>query len=144
MVAAQGLDLALPTAIMPPTELAPMRQDNYAWPKWGQYVETKGKNGEPVDMPEAQALLQLYKEWMSTGDQAVQQRAWREMLKNHAENQWVIGTVAGALQPIVVKNGLQNLPAKAIYSWEPTAMLGIYRIDEMYWNRAAGKEAGLR
>jgi peptide/nickel transport system substrate-binding protein len=56
----------------------------------------------------------------------------------------VIGTVAGALQPIVVKNGLQNLPAKAIYSWEPTAMLGIYRIDEMYWNRAAGKEAVLR
>jgi peptide/nickel transport system substrate-binding protein len=144
MVAAQGLDLALPTAIMPPTELAPMRQDNYAWPKWGQYVETKGKNGEPVDVPEAQALLQLYKEWMSTGDQAMQERAWREMLKNHADNQWVIGTVAGALQPIVVKNGLQNLPAKAIYSWEPTAMLGIYRIDEMYWNRAAGKEAGLR
>ena len=60
MVAAQGLDIALPTAIMPPTELAPMRQDNYAWPKWGQYIETKGKNGEPVDMPEAKALIDLY------------------------------------------------------------------------------------
>ena len=51
MVGAQGLDNAIPTALMPPTELAPMRQDNYAWPKWGQYVETKGKNGEPVDVP---------------------------------------------------------------------------------------------
>src|SRR3712207_4653711 len=44
MVAAQGLDLAMPTAEMPPSELAPIRQDNYSWPKWGQYAETKGKN----------------------------------------------------------------------------------------------------
>jgi peptide/nickel transport system substrate-binding protein len=141
MVASQGLDLAIPTAIMPPTELAPMRQDNYTWPKWGQFMETKGRNGEPIDLPEAQALLDLYGQWMSTGDERVQDRVWREMLKNHAENQWVIGTVAGALQPIVLKNGLQNLPAKALYSWEPTSMIGIYRPDQMFWNRAAGKEA---
>ncbi len=141
MVAAPGLDNAIPTAIMPPTELAPMRQDNYAWPKWGQYVETKGKNGEPVDIPEAQRLLDSYTAWMNTGDREAQRTAWREMLQNHAENQWTIGTIAGALQPIVVRNGLQGLPAKALYSWEPTAMLGIYRLDEIYWNKAAGKEA---
>ncbi len=141
MVAAPGLDNAIPTAIMPPTELAPMRQDNYAWPKWGQYVETKGKNGEPVDIPEAQRLLDSYTAWMNTGDREAQRTAWREMLQNHAENQWTIGTIAGALQPIVVKNGLKNLPAKALYSWEPTAMIGIYRADEIYWNKAAGKEA---
>ena len=63
------------------------------------------------------------------------------MLRNHAENQWSIGTISGALQPIVVRNGLQGLPAKALYSWEPTAMLGIYRVDEIFWNKAAGKEA---
>lgn len=141
MVAAPGLDNAIPTAIMPPTELAPMRQDNYAWPKWGQYVETKGKNGERVDIPEAERLLKAYETWMNTGNRDVQRAAWREMLQNHAENQWTIGTVAGALQPIVVKNGLHGLPAKALYSWEPTAMLGIYRLDEIYWNRAAVKEA---
>ena len=143
MVAVQGLDNAIPTALMPPTELAPMRQDNYAWPKWGQYVETKGKNGEPVDVPEAKRLMDLYAQWMGTGDKGAQEAVWREMLRNHAENQWVIGTVAGSLQPIVVKNGLQNLPPKALYSWEPTAMIGIYRPDEIYWNKAVGKEAGL-
>jgi peptide/nickel transport system substrate-binding protein len=143
MVGAQGLDNAIPTALMPPTELAPMRQDNYAWPKWGQYVETKGKNGEPVDVPEAKRLIELYAQWMGTGDKTAQEAIWREMLRNHAENQWVIGTVAGALQPIVMKNGLQNLPAKALYSWEPTAMIGIYRADEIYWSKAAGKEARL-
>jgi peptide/nickel transport system substrate-binding protein len=141
MVAAQGFDNAFPTAIMPPTEYAPMRQDNYSWPKWGQYVETKGKNGESVDMAEAKRLLELYDTWMNTGDRTVQRQAWTEMLRNHAENQWVIGTVAGALQPIVLRNGLQGLPAKALYSWEPTAMIGIYRPDEIHWNKAAGKEA---
>jgi peptide/nickel transport system substrate-binding protein len=143
MVAAEGLDNAVPTAIMPPTELAPMRQDNYAWPKWGQHAETSGKNGEPVDLPEARKLLDHWHTWMTTTDETKQAEVWRAMLKNHAENQWIIGTVAGALHPIVVKNGLQNLPPKAIYSWEPTAFIGIYRVDQLYWNRTAGKEANL-
>lgn len=141
MVAAPGFDNAIPTPIMPPTEFAPMRQDNYAWPKWGQYIETKGMNGDPIDMPEAKRLAELYSTWMSTSDEKVQEQVWRDMLRNHAENQWIIGTVAGALQPIVMRNGLQGLPAKALYSWEPTAMLGIYRVDELNWNKAAGKEA---
>jgi peptide/nickel transport system substrate-binding protein len=144
MVAAQGLELAIPTAAMPPTELAPTRQDTYSWAKWGQAFETKGQNGEPVDMPEAKRLLELYREWMSTGDRAVQERVWREMLDNHAQNQWSIGTVAGALQPVIVRNGLKNVPEKAFFSWEPTALLGIYRIDEFYWDRPTGKEARLQ
>jgi hypothetical protein len=56
MVAAQGLDLALPTAGMPPAELAPLRQDNYAWSKWGQHYETKGGSGEECDVPAALRL----------------------------------------------------------------------------------------
>jgi peptide/nickel transport system substrate-binding protein len=141
MVAGQGFDNAIPTAIMPPTEFAPMRQDNYAWSKWGQYVETKGKNGEAVDIPEAKRLLAVYDLWMNTGNRAVQRDAWGEILRNHAENQWTIGTVAGALQPIVVRKGLQGLPQKALYSWEPTAMIGIYRVDQMYWDKTVLKEA---
>jgi peptide/nickel transport system substrate-binding protein len=144
MVAAQGLDNAMPTAVMPPTELAPMSQAFYSWPKWGQYVETRGKNGEECDLADARRLLDLYRQWMSTGDVEEQGRIWREMLANHAENQWTIGTVAGALQPIVAKAGLRNIPERALYSWDPTAMLGVYRIDEFYWDRAAGREAALR
>jgi peptide/nickel transport system substrate-binding protein len=49
--------------------------------------------------------------------------------------------VAGSLQPIVMKNGLRNLPAKALYSWEPTAMIGIYRADEIFWDRSVLKQA---
>jgi peptide/nickel transport system substrate-binding protein len=121
-----------------------MSQAFYSWPKWGQYVETKGKNGEECDLPEARRLLALYGEWMATGDAEMQARIWREMLQNHAENQWTIGTVSGALQPIVIKAGLKNVPERAVYSWEPTAMLGIYRMDEFYWDRALGREARMR
>jgi peptide/nickel transport system substrate-binding protein len=141
MVAGQGLDNAIPTAIMPPTELAPMRQDNYAWSKWGQHVETKGKHGEAVDIPAAKRLLELYNTWMTTGDRPTQRALWAEMLQNHAENQWTIGTVAGALQPIVVRKGLEGLPKRALYSFEPTAMIGVYRVDEMFWDKAVLKEA---
>jgi len=141
MVAAPGIDNAFPTAIMPPTEFAPMRQDNYAWPKWGQYVDTKGMNGEPIDIPEAKQLADLYSTWMSTSDEAVQKQVWNDILRNHAENQWIIGTVAGALQPIVTRNGLEGLPDKALYSWEPTSMLGTYRVDEMHWDKPVRKEA---
>lgn len=143
MVAAQGLDLAIPTVDMPPSELAPTRQDNYAWPKWGQHFENGGKNGEAVDVPEAQALLALYHRWMSTGDDAAQGQVWREMLRNHVDNQWTIGTVAGALQPILVRSGLKNMPQKAFYSWEPTSLVGVYRVDELYWDTTPAKEASL-
>ena len=91
--------------MMPPTELAPMRQDNYAWPKWGQYVETEGKDGEAPDMPEAQRLIALYRPGWAPATTRPQAHVWREMLVNHAENQWSIGTVAGELQPIVVRQG---------------------------------------
>lgn len=144
MVAAQGLDLALATEAMPPSELAPMRQDNYAWPRWGQYRETGGTAGEPVDIPEAQALAALYQRWMSSTSEAEKTQVWKEMLENHAENQWSIGTVAGAIQPIVLRTGLQNLPKRAIYSWDPTAMLGVYRIDQLYWDHGPGRETWIR
>lgn len=133
MSASHGLDNAIPTPIMPPTELAPMWQDNLSWPKWGQYVETGGSSGEPIDIPEAQELVRLYTEWLTTSDKEIQTRAWLRMLMNHAENQWSIGTVSGALHPIVVKDGLANVPQNAFYSWLPTSLIGIYRSDEFFW-----------
>jgi peptide/nickel transport system substrate-binding protein len=141
MVAAQGLDLAVPTADMAPAELAPRRQDNYSWSKWGQHMETKGASGEDCDMPAAKRLSELYDRWMGTTDRTEQTAIWREMLMNRAENLWSIGTVAGAIQPIVVKEGLRNVPEKAVYSWEPTSMMGVYRIDEFFWAKPSGKEA---
>ena len=121
-----------------------MQQDHYSWPKWGQHVETKGKNGEPVDLPEAQRLLGHYKTWATTADPAVKAQAWRDMLANNARNQWTIGTISGAIQPVVASKGLKNVPGKALYSWEPTSLLGVYRPDEFYWDIGSRKEAMAR
>ncbi|MDQ0467046.1 ABC transporter substrate-binding protein [Labrys wisconsinensis] len=141
MVASQGLDNALPTALMSPGELALTRQDNFAWPKWGQYFETGGRVGEAPDMPEAKQLMDLYDQWLTSSDLSAKAHAWTEMLRLHAENQWVIGTVAGSIQPVVVAEHLKNVPAKAVFSWEPTAMLGAYHIDEFYFDDQSDQSA---
>ena len=133
MVASTGLDNAVPTALMPPTELAPVRQEHYAWPKWGQWFETQGKAGEEPDTDEGKRLLQLYKAWLQSSDKAESTTIWREMLGIHAEQQFTIGTVAGELQPIVVNKRMRNVPERALFSWEPTSLLGVYRIEEFFY-----------
>lgn len=144
MVATSGIDNAIPTPLMLPSGLAPVRQDNMSWPKWGQYWETMGKTGEAVDAPGGERLMQLYKNWLTTADEGEKARIWHEMLMLRADNQWSIGTVAGAIQPIVLREGLKNLPKEALYSWEPTSLLGIYRIDEMFWDRQDRRVAEAR
>jgi peptide/nickel transport system substrate-binding protein len=132
MVLSTGLDNALATAATPPVELAPATQEHFSWPKWGQYLESKGAKGEPVDMPEATALIDAYNRWRSAGTEADKAAAWQAMLLNHADNLWTIGTVAGELQPIVVSKKLRNVPEKANFSWEPNALFGTARVDE-FW-----------
>lgn len=132
MVMSTGLDNAIPTPEMPPLELAPAVQDTYSWPKWGQHMESKGTAGEACDIPEAQALLAAYNRWRSTSDPAVKEGVWREMLANHADNLWSIGTVSGELQPVVVSKRLRNVPEKATFAWEPTSLFGVYRVDEFF------------
>jgi peptide/nickel transport system substrate-binding protein len=134
MVAAQGLDNALPTALMPPSELAPTRQDNPAWPQWGQYYETAGKAGAKPDGPGMDELMRLYDAWLHSSELTDKARIWADLLRLNAENQYTIGTVAGSIQPLVVSRHLRNVPTKAIYSWEPTAMLGAYRVDEFFYD----------
>ncbi|MEN3929998.1 ABC transporter substrate-binding protein [Microvirga sp. W0021] len=144
MSASVGLDNAIPNALTPPTELVPMHQDNLAWPKWGQYIETKGNSGEPIDIPEARELAQLYEQWMAAEDTPSRQAIWLKILENHADNLWSIGTVAGSLHPIVVKNNLANVPEKAFYSWAPTSFIGVYRMDEFFWATAERRQGGNR
>lgn len=134
MIAAPGLENAMPTGEMPPTGLAPVFQDNYAWPRWGQYIETGGKAGEACDMEVPRRLLALYDAWLEQADDARKAQIWHTMLDLHADEQWTIGTVAGALQPIVIRDGLRNMPEEAVYSWEPTAMFGLYRMDALFWD----------
>ncbi|WP_199899266.1 ABC transporter substrate-binding protein [Sneathiella glossodoripedis] len=135
-----GMENGVPTANESPARLATTSQLSYQWPKWGQYYETKGQSGEPVDMPEVERLNELYRAWHIADNDQERTRIWKEMLQIHVEQQFTIGVVSGILQPIVVKNHLMNVPKKAIFNWDPGAHLGMYHPDLFWFNEERVKE----
>jgi peptide/nickel transport system substrate-binding protein len=133
MVAWYGWNNGVPTADAAPSELAPVDQANFTWPRWGQYYQTKGSAGEACDLPRAERLLELYDEWMHADSEADKAAIWREMLDIHADEVFVIGTVSRAPVPVVAAETLRNVPNEAIYAWDPGAQLGVHRIDEFFF-----------
>jgi peptide/nickel transport system substrate-binding protein len=133
----KGIENGLATAEMPPWQLAPTTQQEYEWPKWGQYFETKGKEGEPPDLPSAIRLRDLYQQWLTAAGKDAQTKIWHAMLKIWADEVYSIGTVAGILQPVVVKERLRNVPEKGIYNWDPGAYFGIYKPDRFWFASGA-------
>jgi peptide/nickel transport system substrate-binding protein len=127
-----GLNNGIASADMSPEELAPVKQEQLQWPQWGNHVESKGKGGEPPALPEAKELLELFHAWMASSDSAERTRIWKRMLAIHADQQFTIGTVAGNLQPVVVRDTIRNVPARGVYNWDPGAYFGIYRPDT-FW-----------
>ncbi len=129
-----GWDNGIPTPDTPPDYLAPRAQEFFSWPKWGQYFQTGGKAGEPIDMPEAKRLLELAAIWESATDTETKSQVWREMLKIHADQIYAIGILSEAPQPVVVSRHLENVPQKALWAWDPGAHFGIHRMDEFFFN----------
>lgn len=129
---ASGLENGVPNAFSPPLELAPTSQIQYQWPKWGQYHETNGKAGKPIDLEPAQRLAELNETWMTATGRAEKAAIWKEMLEIHTSQVFTIGIVSGVLQPIVVSNRLHNVPVKGVFNWDPGAHFGMYRPDT-FW-----------
>ena len=133
MTITYGIDNGVPTAAQPPKDYAPVSQaDQPQWPKWGQHHETKGAAGEPPDLPEAKRLLELYHQWEGATAAEDKTRLWHEMLRLFAGQCYSIGLVAGVAQPIAARASLRNLPAEAIFNWEPHAQFGIY-LPDTFW-----------
>ncbi|MEM9578634.1 MAG: ABC transporter substrate-binding protein [Pseudomonadota bacterium] len=128
-----GWDNGLPQPYTSPEYLAPKHQEFFAWPKWGQYYQTGGEVGEAPDMPEAARLMDLSYDWSHTQDSARREQIWREMLSIHADQQFGIGILSQAPQPIVVSERLMNVPERGKWAWDPGAHFGIHRIDEFYY-----------
>jgi peptide/nickel transport system substrate-binding protein len=128
----KGIENGLAHATSSPWEFAPTSQQQLEWPKWGEYYETRGKGGEPPDLPSAVKLRDLYGQWLGTASKDQQVDIWHQMLKIWADEVFSIGTVGGVLQPVVVGNALRNIPEKGIYNWDPGAFFGIYKPDH-FW-----------
>ena len=128
-----GMDNAIANAEMSPQEMAPTGQPQLQWPKWGEYYETRGKSGEPVDMPEVMEQLERYKSWRVLADRDQQRQIWQEMAAAYTDQVFSIGTVNNTRQPVVVSKKLRNVPQEAIFTWEPTAFFGAYRPDTFWF-----------
>jgi peptide/nickel transport system substrate-binding protein len=127
-----GVENGLPTADMSPWEFAPTTQQQWMWPKWGQYLETAGESGDEIDMPEPQRLRDLVQDWTYAGSRDKRLAIWHEMLQIFADQVFTIGTVANVPQPVVVDTKLRNVPERAMYGWDPGAHFGIYKPD-CFW-----------
>ena len=128
-----GWDNGIPTPDAPPIALAPVDQANFNWPMWGQHFQTHGTAGEAPDLPQAQELLALYGDWTHSATTGERDAIWRKMLAIHADQVFAIGLISAAPQPIAVSKRLRNVPASAIYAWDPGAHLGVHRIDEFFF-----------
>ncbi|QUJ76683.1 ABC transporter substrate-binding protein [Sulfitobacter albidus] len=128
-----GWDNGLPRPETDPQFAAPTQQEFFAWPKWGQYYQTMGDLGEEPDDPHAQRLLKLNWEWSHTDDTSKRANIWEEILDIHADQQYAIGVLNGAPQPVVVSRRLRNVPEEAIWAYDPGAHFGVHRPDEFYF-----------
>ncbi|MCA0303885.1 MAG: ABC transporter substrate-binding protein [Proteobacteria bacterium] len=132
MTAYGGLFNAVPGAASSPREYAPTMQGGLQWPKWGLYVASRGKLGEPCDVPEARGLLDDVQAWERAADDATRQQAWHRILETSAAQVFTIGTVNAVPQPIVVGGRLRNVPRDGLFAWDPGSYFGVYRPDT-FW-----------
>ncbi len=137
MSAWAGMDNGLVAADMEPDAMAPTSSAQFNWPRWGQYLETGGREGEAPDLPEAQELVSLYGEWRSSATREERRRIWKRMLEINAEQLFAIGVVNATLQPVVVSRKLKNVPQKGLYSFEPGAFFGRYMPDTFWFDTTA-------
>lgn len=137
----KGIENGLATADMAPLEFAPTTQQQLMWPKWGQYIETRGKAGEPIALDGARRLRELLGDWFDADTREARAAVWQKMLKVWGEEVYSIGLVAGVLQPVVVSNRLRNVPVEGIYNWDPGAHFGIYSPDTFWFASGAGTES---
>lgn len=137
-----GVDNGIPTADMMPREFVPLSTDFLSGSAWGGYIESNGKNGQPVDYPPAQELLAAYADWMNGTSRDARRLAWERILDLSADQVFSIGLVAEVLQPIVLKNDLKNLPEKGFFGWDPGALLGIYNPDAFWLDRPVQSAKG--
>jgi len=131
-----GLNNGIPTPDMSPAELAPTAQEQLQWPMWGQYYEQNRKGGEPPP-PDVQKLVAMFDAWRNSETTQEREKIWWDMLAINADQVYTIGVVTRALQPVVVRDTLRNVPAEGIYSWDPGAYFGMYHPDTFWFDDSA-------
>ena len=128
-----GIDNALVTPDMSPAELAPTSDSQLQWPRWGTYVQTRGKSGEAIDVPEVKRLVELFDKWAEATNEEDRAASWHEMLSIYTDQVFSIGTVNGVRQPVAIAPNLKNVPEEGVFSYAPGAYFGVYSMDTFWF-----------
>ena len=132
-----GIDYAFVRPGLSPHEFAPTDEVQAQWPRWGQFYQTRGKQGEKPADPAAEELLKLYTAWSGADSREARREIWTKLLAIWADQVFTIGVVGGVLQPVVVDKQLRNVPKEGIYAYDPGAYFGLYKPDTFWFDRAA-------
>ena len=128
----------IPTPDMSPDELAPTAQEQLQWPMWGQYYEQDRKGGEPPALARRAGAGARSSTHGAIGETPTSaRRSGCGCSTINADQVYTIGIVTRALQPVVVRDNLRNVPAEGIYSWDPGAYFGMYHPDTFWFDRRA-------
>lgn len=128
-----GIQAGLATPEMSPEELAPTTQEGLQWPQWGLYYESSGQLGTAPDMEIPARLVDMVRAWNLSTDLDEKRRIWREMLEINADQVFSIGVITSVPQPVVVRQGLRNVPENGVYHWDPGAYFGLYHPDSFWY-----------
>lgn len=132
-----GIDNGLASPDMDPQDLSPTNQNQFNWPMFGQWVETSGKEGQEPDIEGVKELMQLRNQWLASSSTEERRVVWKKMLSIHAEQLYSIGIISGTLQPVVVSQRLRNVPATALYAYEPGGYFGLTMPDTYWFDQSA-------
>ena len=138
MAISSGMDNGVASSAIEPDDLAPNNEAQFQWPRWGLYQSSDGHEGDKIDMPEAQKLVDLFHEWRRSSSAEQRRAIWEEMLTINADQVFAIGILNGTRQPVVVDDTLRNVPEEGIYAFDPGGFFGIYMPDTFWFADTPG------
>lgn len=98
-------------------------------PLYGLWYEREGKAGEePIE--EVKRLHSIYDRAIATPNEEERADLIKEAVELHADNVWVIGTVAHTWVMAYARNNLRNVPLKAASEWPEGP--GCARFEQFY------------
>ena len=111
------------TMLIDPRVWVPFRLgDETIWYNlWAEWYTSGGERGEePID--EVKQIIEWWEQYTTTVDLAERDRLIDNVLRAHAENVWVIGTIGNVMKPILVNRDLGNVPKEGAHGYDAIRM----------------------
>ncbi|NLK07862.1 MAG: ABC transporter substrate-binding protein [Firmicutes bacterium] len=104
---------------MRPSRLVPIQPswEEVLWTEWARWFRTAGEQGEEPPAF-AKELRGWWEEALQSVDSDKVDALYDNILKTQAENIFIIGTIAEAPYPLVVRKNLRNVPEDGYWAWD--------------------------